>query len=122
MKKLLFLTALSISLAAYSQETETVKAVAVTSETIETQNDSYKVRSKQMTIDKNKNTIEYREDVVFITDIITLEADKVVFNTKTKEIITTGEFRFKGVPLQFETNTKPTILRYKLGDTVAYLE
>lgn len=119
MKNLFLLTVLSISLAAYSQKTETVKAVAVTSESIETENDSYKVRSKEMVV--NEDEIIYKGSVVLITDLVTLEADKVVLNRETKEVTATGNFRFKGVPLKLSTETNH-ILKYKIGDTVAYLE
>lgn len=122
MKNLLLPASLLISLITYSQETETVNAVAVTTESIEIHNDFYKVRSKEMIIDEDKNTIEYNGGVVLITDVITLEADKVIFNKENKEVTATGNFRFKGVPLKLKANNSNNILRYTLGDHVAYLE
>jgi lipopolysaccharide assembly outer membrane protein LptD (OstA) len=121
MKKLLLLTLLGGIFTTYSQNL-TAKAVSVSPKQIEAEGDAYKVRSKEMTFNKKKNTVEYTKDVVFITDDITIEADNVVFNNNTKEVVATGNFRATGVTIEFNTSIKPKTLRYKLGDTVAFLE
>ena len=122
MKNLFLLAVIAITLPASAQTFNETKQVAVTAEIVETIGDTYKVRSREMTIDESKKTIEYKGNVVFITDMITLEADKIEFDHNTKQVVATGNFRSKGVAMKFITGTKPTVLRYTLGDTVAYLE
>jgi lipopolysaccharide assembly outer membrane protein LptD (OstA) len=122
MNKLLLITVLAAGLSASAQTFNETKQVAVTAEVVETIGEEYKVRSREMTIDESNKTIEYKGDVVFITDMITLEADKIEFDHNTKQVVATGNFRSKGVAMKFTTGTKPTVLRYTLGDDVAYLE
>lgn len=122
MKNLLLLILITGAFSTYGQNFNNTKAVSVTAELIETQGENYKVRSGDINIDEKKKIVEYTRDVVFITDQITLEADKIVYNHNTKEVVATGNFRAKGVTMEFKTGTKPSTLRYKLGETVAYLE
>lgn len=122
MKKLLLTGALIISLPSFAQKFNDTKQVAITAEIVETIGDTYNVRSREINIDENKKVISYTGDVVFITDMITVEADQVVYNHNTNQVIATGEFRAKGVTMDFKSGTKPKTLRYTIGDTVAYLE
>jgi lipopolysaccharide assembly outer membrane protein LptD (OstA) len=122
MKKLFLLSLFATSLPSFAQQFNETKQVAVTAEIVETIGETYKVRSREINIDEDKKVISYTGDVVFITDMITLEADKVVYDHITKQVVATGNFRAKGVSMDFKSGSKPKTLKYTIGDTIAYLE
>ena len=77
-----------------------------------------------VTFDSDKNTIELEGNVSFKTDIIELEnADRVLYNQTTNELVVTGAqgFTFDGT-IQITDQAKKKILRYTLGERIAYLE
>ncbi|MCC4211225.1 hypothetical protein [Leeuwenhoekiella parthenopeia] len=74
--------------------------------------------------DPENNTIEFRGNVNFQSEIIQLEnADKILLNKNTNEIVVTGlkDFTIDGA-IQIKGEAKRKILKYTLGDRIAYLE
>jgi lipopolysaccharide assembly outer membrane protein LptD (OstA) len=74
--------------------------------------------------DKERNTMELLGNVSFKNDIIVLEkADKIFFNKQTNEIIVSGlgEFTIDGA-IQVSEKSAKRIMRYKIGDCIAYVE
>ena len=71
------------------------------------------------------NTMEFQGNVSFKTDIIELEnADKIVMNKTTNEIIVTGLrdiIKFDGA-LHIKGENEKKILKYTIGERIAYLE
>jgi lipopolysaccharide assembly outer membrane protein LptD (OstA) len=68
--------------------------------------------------------IVFNEDASFKNDVIAIEnADKIVYNTVTKEIIVTGKFNytFDGA-VQVTTPIEKHELRYTIGDAVVYMD
>ncbi|SHI30304.1 hypothetical protein SAMN04488096_1016 [Mesonia phycicola] len=74
--------------------------------------------------DSKKNTMEFQGNVNFKSDIIELKnADKIVLNNNTNEIIVTGlgEFTIDGA-IQIKDKAEKNILKYTIGERIAYLE
>lgn len=75
------------------------------------------------TFNKEDNTILLSGAVNFKTETIDIKnADKIVYNTCTKEIVATGvqNFEIKGSVQVAEQNKRDT-LTYRLGDDIAYM-
>ena len=74
--------------------------------------------------DSEQNTLELTGNVSFKTEIIELEnAEKIVFNKSTNEIIVSGlkDFSIDGA-IQITDKADKKILRYKIGERIAYVE
>lgn len=75
-------------------------------------------------INSDKNILELNGNVSLKTDSIELEnAEKIVFNKSTQGLVVTGlnQFVIDGA-IQIKDKAKKRILRYTLGDKIAYLE
>lgn len=53
-----------------------------------------------------------------------VNADKIVINTITKEVVVSGNYTVKmnDGTIQQATNIKKNILKYKIGENIAYME
>lgn len=74
--------------------------------------------------DTETKMTELSGNVSFKTDIIALEkADKILVNNETNEIIVSGlaEFSFDG-SIQIAEKAEMKIMRYRVGERIAYLE
>lgn len=74
--------------------------------------------------DSENNTLEFQGNVNFKSEIIELKnADKIVLNKKMNEIIVTGlgEFTIDGA-IQIKDKAENKILKYTIGERIAYLE
>lgn len=74
--------------------------------------------------DSDCKVMEIIGNVSFKTDIIEIKnAEKIVFDQNTQEILVTGasEFTFDGA-IQVDTGTDMKTVRYKLGEKIAYVE
>lgn len=72
----------------------------------------------------DKNTVELIGNVCFKTEILEFKnAKKVLWNRETNEIIVSGlaEFTIDG-KIQFSKKREKKILRYKIGERIAYVE
>lgn len=127
MKKLLLLALFATSVGLYAQTTGTT---TVTSKNViaESDNPKYKVRADVVNFDNNTKLVEYTGDVNFVAEGVEItDADKLVYNSTTKEIIATGNLNMKlSAPISVVDNSKlgteQKSVRYKLGDDKAYLE
>lgn len=75
------------------------------------------------TFDSDKQILELTGNASFSTSIVDIEqADKIVFNKKTKEFTISGfkEFRING-EVQLMEDLGSTTLKFELGTCVAYL-
>jgi len=75
-------------------------------------------------IDSDNDTMEFQGNVNFKSEIIEIEnADKIVLNKTTNEIIVTGfrEFTIDGA-IQIKDKTEKKKLKYTIGERIAYLE
>ena len=82
------------------------------------------ITSDKMVYNEETKTIKLIGNVSFKTDIIELEgAEKITFNQETKELVASGfrEFTFDGTLKISEDGDKNT-LRYKVGESILYLE
>lgn len=74
--------------------------------------------------DSENNKMEFQGNVNFKSEIIELKnADKIVLNKNTNEIIVTGlkEFTIDGA-IQIKDKAEKKILKYTIGERIAYLE
>jgi lipopolysaccharide assembly outer membrane protein LptD (OstA) len=74
--------------------------------------------------DSEKNTMEFNRNVSFKSDIIEIEnADKIVMNKNTNEIIVIGlkDFTIDGA-VQIKDKAEKKILKYTIGERIVYLE
>jgi hypothetical protein len=113
MKKIIFLFVLFISFNSFGQENDIEKKV-----------NEPEFKCDVIKISSDKNILEFNGNVSFKTDIIELEnAEKIVFNQFTKELIVTGlnDFSIDGA-IEIKDNAEKKILRYTIGDKTAYLE
>lgn len=123
MKKLLLLAMLAAGCSLHAQTTVTSNDVIA-----ESDNPKYKVRADVVNFDNNTKLVEYTGDVNFVTEGVEItDADKLVFNSTTKEIVATGNLNMKlSAPISIVNNSKLDTehksVRYKLGDDKAYLE
>lgn len=114
MKKLIFVFCLFLSLSSYAQENGEVKAFQTEPE----------FTSDRVIFNEDKNSLELIGKVDFKTDIIELiEADKIVFNRTTNEIVVTGlkNFIFDG-EIVITGKAEKQILKYTIGEKIAYVE
>jgi len=112
MKKLLISIILTLSFNSFAQEK------------VELSNEKPTFECNSLKHNPDKNTIELIGNVCFKTNIIEFEnADKIVWNRETNEIVVTGlkEFTIDG-KIQFSKNREKKILRYKIGERIAYVE
>lgn len=76
-------------------------------------------------INTGKDIIEFSGNVEFKTDLVEFKnADKIVYNNKTKEVIVTGtpvKVFFYGTSLQATKNSKKKAFKYKIGEKLVYL-
>lgn len=75
------------------------------------------------TFDSDKQILELKGNATFSSSIVEIkEAEKIVFNKKTKEFTISGfkELRING-ELQLSEDLGPTTLKFELGNCVAYL-
>jgi lipopolysaccharide assembly outer membrane protein LptD (OstA) len=113
MKKLIFAFVLLLSFSSFSQEAK-----------IEKKSNEPEFKSDLIKINTEQNTLEFTGNVSFKTEIIELEnAEKIVYNQSTKELIVTGlnDFTIDGA-IQIKDKASKKILRYKIGEKIAYLE
>ena len=81
-------------------------------------------KSDRAVFNKNENVLRLEGNVVFQTAILTLKnADLILWNRSTNEIIAYGqkEFEIDG-SIEITDKADKKILRYKLGEKIAYLE
>ena len=74
--------------------------------------------------DSENNTMEFQGNVNFKSEIIELKnADKIVLNKNTNEIIVTGlgEFTIDGA-IQIKDKAEKKILKYTIGERIAFIE
>jgi lipopolysaccharide assembly outer membrane protein LptD (OstA) len=112
MKKLFLAIALMIGLNSFAQDKTEIKI------------DKPEFKCDVVKFDKETNTIEFSGNVSFKTDIIELEnADKILLNKETNEIIVSGlaEFTIDGA-IQISEKAEKKIMRYKIGERIAYVE
>ena len=110
MKNLLFTLALTIGLSVFAQEnTEIINP---------------KFSCDAMVVNKETNTTAFIGNANFKTDIIEVtNADKIVFNKETNEIIVTGLKQYNMVgSIQVIKDSPKNTLRYTLGERIAYVE
>lgn len=123
MKKLLLLALLATGVGMHAQTTVTSKNV-----TAESDHPKYKVHADAVNFDNTTKLVEYTGDVNFITEGVEItDADTLVYNNATKEIVATGNLDMKlSAPISIVDNSKPGTehksVRYTLGDNKAYLE
>ena len=112
MKNLFLAIALIIGLNSFAQDKTEIK------------DDKTEFKCDVVKFDKETNTIELLGNVSFKTDIIELEnADKILLNKETNEIIVSGlaEFTIDGA-IQISEKAEKKIMRYKIGERIAYVE
>jgi len=112
MKNLFLAVALMIGLNAFAQDSTEINV------------DKPEFKCDVIKFDKETNTIELLGNVSFKTDIIELEnADKILLNNETNEIIVSGltEFTIDGT-IQISQKAEKKIMRYTIGERIAYVE
>lgn len=112
MKNLFLAIALMIGLDSFAQDKTEIK------------DDKPEFKCDLVKFDKETNTIELLGNVSFKTDIIELEnADKILLNKETNEIIVSGlaEFTIDGA-IQISEKAEKKRMRYTIGDRIAYIE
>ena len=100
------MAALALCVSAYAQETKSQNG----------ENPEFK--SKSFSINEDTKVMELLDNVSFKYKDITIDnADKIVYNTETDEIIVSGEYTysFKGEVI-IRSGEEIHELRYKLGD------
>lgn len=126
MKKLLLLALLTATTGIYAQTITGRNTITSTNVIAETAD--YKVRSEKLIIDNETQLVEYTGNVDFTAEGIKIEgADKIVFDSLSKELIASGNLNMKlSAPISVVDNSKldkeHKSIRYKLGDDKAYLE
>lgn len=113
MKNLIILFVLLFSINSFAQ---------VDKQTEEIENPEF--TSNEIKFDTDKNTVELIGNVSFKTDLLELEnADKILYNRTTNEIIVSGlkDFTIDGA-IQVADNPNKNILRYKIGQKIAYID
>ena len=91
---------------------------------VEENDDNKVILSDKVKLNTDENTVEYIGNVTFENEIIKLEnADRIVFNSLSNEIIVSGlkSFSFNG-KVQIKNKAENNILRYKLGEKIVFLE
>ena len=89
-----------------------------------TQEPNAKFTSDKVSFDSNTNITELVGNLSFKTDLINLEnGDKIIYNEKTKELVVSGVegFTFQGT-IKIAEGSKKNVLRYIVGENIAYLE
>lgn len=112
MKNLYVVIVLAFGINIYSQET------------VKSNDNKTKLTCKLIKFDTEKNIFEYIGNVVFKNEIIQFQkAEKIVYNKETNEIVVSGlnDFTINGA-IQVADNSKMKILRYKIGERIAYIE
>ncbi|MDV6166979.1 hypothetical protein R1T16_00980 [Flavobacterium sp. DG1-102-2] len=110
MKKLLLVAALAFCAGMYAQETVVKK------------DKDTEFKSEVISIDKDTKMMELLDNASFKTEKIKIEnADKIVFNMATNEIVVTGKYKysFDGEVTVGAMGKKE--LRYKLGESTVYV-
>ena len=85
---------------------------------------SFQYSGEQVVVNTSTHQTTLLGSVEFKTDLLEIKhADTLLYDQKTDEIVVLGwkEFTFAGA-LHVTENTTHQRLRYKLGDTIAYLE
>lgn len=113
MKTIITLTVLFFSLNFYAQDQDSSKSKTVV---------DFKSDISQYDI-KQKYIHQLYGNVIVKTDMLDLQADKVIYNESTQEIVATdvASIQFSGA-IKIDTNSTKKKFRYKIGETVAYLE
>ncbi len=112
MKNLFIAIALIIGLNSFAQDTTEINL------------DKPGFKCDIMKFNSETNTMEFSGNVSFKTDIIELKnADKILLNNNTNEIIVSGlsEFTIDGA-IQVSEKAEKKIMRYKIGERIAYVE
>ena len=87
-------------------------------------NEKHKITCEIAMFDSDCKTYEFTGNVNFKTNIIDIvNADKIVYDQNTNEILVTGlsDFSIDGA-IEITDKAKKRILKYRLGDRIAYLE
>ena len=113
MKNLLLLSALFLSFNAFAQENKLSKKRPTCSYSC---NDSTK-------FSKDKTVLQLFGNARFETDVLEItHADKILFDSKTNEIVVTGKFKYAmNGAVQIASGAESKTLRYKIGETTAYI-
>jgi hypothetical protein len=112
MKNLYVVIVLAFGINIYSQET------------VKSNDNKTELTCKLIKFDTEKNIFEYIGNVAFKNEIIQFQkAEKIVYNKETNEIVVSGlnDFTINGA-IQVADNSKMKILRYKIGERIAYIE
>lgn len=81
-------------------------------------------KSNSVSINEKSNIFTYSGNVSFNDNVMEVKnANKIVYNAKSKELIITGaeNFTFDG-EIEVSEVVKVTTIRYKMGERVAYVE
>ncbi|MET4080348.1 lipopolysaccharide assembly outer membrane protein LptD (OstA) [Pedobacter sp. UYP30] len=114
MKNLLLLSLLLFGFNAFAQESTTSKKTPIL---------SYKCNDST-SLSKDKTILKLFGDATIKTDALEItHADKIVFDSKTNEMIVTGkfEYRMRGA-LNIKNSSRNNTLRYKIGEDTAYID
>jgi lipopolysaccharide export system protein LptA len=124
MKKIFF-SLLSLAAITAHAQTDIIESHNVKADVITEQGDRFNVSADKMSFDNTARTIEYSGVDLLTTDLVEIcDAEKIVYNIDTNELILTGNLIMTGVAMQSEMpyKGKSRHIRYKIGDTVAYIE
>ena len=116
MKSILLSIGFLISLGVTAQEESSVCKVS---------DESFDFRSKSITFDQDSKMLTLNKDACYKDDIIEIKgAEQIIFDQTKKEIVATGSFDFTiDGAIQVTTSDAPLQrLKYKIGETVAYIE
>ncbi len=123
MKQLLLPALLAFGFCSFAQENQ-----LITSETVKVEGDYYTAEAQKLTYDPDERITELTGDADFSATFINItNADRIVFDENTKEVVAYGNCKVDLlVPLTMTSRTGPgkgqAKIRYKLGDDKAYLE
>lgn len=122
MKKL-FLLSFSLAAFAANAQGNILETDNITANIVTTQGDEFNVVAGKMVHDNDTQTVTYTDVKSLKTDLVEVcYADKIVFNIETNELILSGNLSMTGVSMHMDGDRKHNYIRYKIGDTVAYME
>ncbi len=103
-----------VSFGVYAQEEQAVQTSA----------DNPVFKSKTMVIDKETKTLTLTEDAYYKDGIIEItDAEQIVFDQANNELTATGLYIFTiDGSVEYTSGEGFKKLRYKIGDSVAYIE
>lgn len=106
-------------------QADTIVTLNVKTEVLTKYGETINVSADKMTVDNLENTIAYTGVQLFTVGNVEIRnAEKILYNIGTNELILTGSCSLNGVSIHSELpfKGKSKHLRYRIGDTVAYME